>query len=251
MVYRMVHTALESGKYFLVEGHMTSGLTTIQPLEGPRSATGQVVRQLREAIISGRIAPGTRLPEAGVAARLGVSRIPVREALARLESEGLVRRIPYRGTIVVELTPEQLAESFMLRSVLEGLATKLATPRLSAKDVSRLNDLLAQLEAGVREGWHQELAPLHWELHSTIYRRCGSERLTSWINELYNQVPKNPNLVSRSQQAIDEYKRIIRAIQSGDGELAGRLMSEHLDNGSRAITKRFEEILAQEEVSTA
>ena len=117
---------------------MEAGIENIDRLVGPRGTTEQVMGRIRDAIISGRISPGTWLREAKLATRLGVSRIPVREALARLEAEGLVKRVPYRGTRVVRLTVDQVIESFMLRSLLEGFATKLATPHLTPEEVTKL-----------------------------------------------------------------------------------------------------------------
>ncbi len=124
---------------------METGIDSINNLTGPRGTAEQVAERIREAIVLGNIPPGTRLLEAQLATRLGVSRIPVREALARLEAEGLVERAPYQGARVMRLTIDQVRESFMLRSLLEGFATKLATPHVTPEEIARLRAVIAQL----------------------------------------------------------------------------------------------------------
>lgn len=217
------------------------GINLINPLQGPRGAADQVVGRLREAIVSGHLAPGTRLPESRLAAQLGVSRIPVREALSRLEAEGLVKREPYRGTTVAKLSPEQVAESFMLRSLLEGFAAKLATPRLTPERLARLRHLVEQIRSATREGRSTDLPPLHRAFHSTIYLNSGSEKLVSWIEELYMQFPKNLGRTFRFTEPVDEYLEIIRALESGDAELAGKLMSEHIARGGPMAVQYYSE----------
>ncbi len=223
---------------------MEAGIESIDRLAGPRGTTEQVVERIRDAIVSGRIPPGTWLPETKLATQLGVSRIPVREALARLEAEGLVKRVPYRGTMVVRLTVDQVIESFMLRSLLEGFATRLATPRLSPEELAKLKGLVTQLEECARTGRQEDLPSLHREFHSTIYNKCGSTTLIRWINELYNQFPKTLRQTFRLKEPPEECRRIVEAMEAGDAELAGKLMSEHLENGSRVTAKRYAEILS-------
>lgn len=223
---------------------MESAVEGVDPLVGPRGATEQVVERIREAIIAGRIAPGTWLREAKLANQLGVSRIPVREALTRLEAEGLVKRVPYRGTIVERLTLDQVKESYRLRSLLEGFATKLATPHLTPEEIARLRRLVVQLKKCARTRCHEDADPLHREFHAILYNRCGSEKLIRWISELYNQFPKSLRHTARFEEPPEEYRRIVDAIEAKDAELAGKLMSEHLDNGGRATVKHYTERLS-------
>lgn len=223
---------------------MEVGIESIDNLVGRQGTAEQVAGRIREAIISGKIAPGAWLREAALAARIGVSRIPVRDALARLESEGLVERVPYRGARVVRLTVEQVIESFMLRSLLEGFATKLAAPRLSPDEIVRLREIIVELEECARTENREALHPLHGEFHSIINNRCGSAKLLRWLNELYNQFPKNLRLTTRFEEPPREYRRIVEAIEAGDAELAGRLMSEHDENGCKATVSHYREILS-------
>jgi DNA-binding GntR family transcriptional regulator len=222
---------------------METGIESIDQLAGPRGTTEQVAERIRDAIVSGKIAPGTWLREAKLANQLGVSRIPVREALAHLGAEGLVKRVPFRGTMVIRLTEDQVKESFILRSLLEGFATKLATPHLTPGDIARLRSLIAHLEECARTERHEEAAPLHREFHGIIYNRCGSEKLIRWISELYNQFPKSLRRTTRFEEPPGEYRRIVDAIEAGDAEMAGKLMSEHLDIGGRVTVQHYAERL--------
>lgn len=216
----------------------------IRRVEGPKSVVDQVADRLREAITSGQIPPGSKLPETRLAQQMGVSRIPIREALARLEAEGLIKRIPYRGTVVVELTVDQVVESFMLRALLEGFATKVATPRLSQYDLAKLRKLVIQLGECADPAHHEQLTALHREFHSTIYMNSGYAKLISWIEELYYQFPKNLKRIFRFKEPVEECARIVDALEARDAELAGKLMSDHLLMGNEVAVRNYTNMLS-------
>lgn len=230
----------------IVGAGMDAGIDGIDNLAGPRGTTEQVVGLIRQAIVSGRIAPGTWLREAQLAAKVGVSRIPVREALARLEAEGMVDRVPYRGARVARLTLDQVIESFMLRSILEGAAARLATPHVVPEEITELRDLITHLEKYARIGKNDELPPLHRQIHSLIYNRCGSVKLIRWLNELYNQFPRSLRISHRFESQPQEYRSIVDAMEAGDAELAGRLMSAHIETGGKVIIQHYAELLRLE-----
>lgn len=225
---------------------MGADIEGIDNLVGPRGTTEQVAGLVREAIVSGRIVPGTWLREAQLATRIGVSRIPVREALARLEAEGMVERVPFRGARVARLTLEQVNESFMLRSVLEGAAAKMATPHILPEELTKIRGLIRQLEESARLGRNEELPPLHREIHSLIYNRCGSVKLIRWLNELYNQFPRSLRISHRFESQPQEYRAIVNAVEAGDAELAGKLMGEHIETGGKVISQHYAEVLRLE-----
>lgn len=224
---------------------MARNLESIDRIEGPRSTVDHVADRIREAVLSGHLAPGTRLKENQLAEQLGVSRIPIREALSRLEAEGFIKRVPYRGAMVARLTAEQVKESFMLRSLLEGHAAKLAAPKLSRKEVGKLRRLITQIDECARNGHEEKLPALHRVFHSTIYSQCGSAKLISWIEELYSQFPKKWTRTLRLTEPVNEYARIVDAIEAKDADLAGQLMSEHLLNGSQVQTEYYARMFAE------
>jgi DNA-binding GntR family transcriptional regulator len=132
----------------------------------------------------------------------------------------------------------------MLRSLLEGFATKLAAPRLRPEEIDRLKKIIVELEECARTENHEALHPLHGEFHSIINNQCGSAKLIRWLNELHNQFPKNLRRITRFEEPPREYLRIVEAIEAGDAELAGRLMSEHNENGCEATVSHYREILS-------
>jgi DNA-binding GntR family transcriptional regulator len=212
---------------------------------GSRGTADLVVERIREAILSGGLAPGTRLRETHLASRLGVSRIPVREALARLVADGLVEHAPYKGARVVLLTLDQVIESFMLRSLLEGFAAKLATPNMTSEEIGRLRTLIGQLEECGRTDRLEDTPALHREIHAMIYSRCGSAKLLHWIGELDNRFPRSLKRSYRFDDQPQEYRRIVDAIEAGEAELAGRLMGEHIEGGGRVIIRLYAEKLPE------
>lgn len=218
---------------------MTNGIDQINPIQTSAGTAAQVAARLRDAIASGQLQPGTRLREPALAVQLMVSRTPVREALARLEAEGLVKRVPYRGAIVAELTSEQVAEAYMLRGLLEGFATRLATPKLSKQDHLKLRALIREIEESAKRGRSAELDALHREFHFTIYSQCASSKLVGWISELYSQFPKSLKRTARLQEPVAEYYRILEALESGDADLAGEEMTRHIKNGTPANAEYF------------
>lgn len=212
---------------------------------GPRGTADLVAERIREAILSGGLAPGTWLRETRLAIRLGVSRIPVREALARLEADGLVERAPYKGARVVLLTLDQVIESFMLRSLLEGFAAKLATPNMTPEEIGRLRTLIGQMEECGRTGRYEDTPTLHREIHSTIYSRCGSAKLLHWISELDNRFPRSLKRSYRFDDQPQEYLCIVDAIEAGEAERVGKLMSEHIEGGGKVIIQLYAEKLPE------
>lgn len=224
---------------------MSSDLNFMDRIEGQRSAVDQVANRIRDAILSGRLAPGVHLKEKQLAEQLGVSRIPIREALSRLEAEGFVARAPYRGTMVAKLTTEQVTESFMLRALTEGFASELATPRLSQGDLANLRRIVAQLNECIKAARHDELPILRREFHSAIYNRCGSAKLISWIDGLYYQFPRNLRRSFRFAETVGECSRIIDAFEARDSKLAGELMSEHILKGSQVTAEFYANIIPE------
>ena len=125
--------------------------------DGYRSLSDVAFLRLRDAIIDGRLKPGQWLRQEALARELGMSQMPVREALRRLVIEGLAERIAYRGVRVVEFTAADVADMFTVRLVLESLAVRFATPAIAAPEIQRLKDLLRRAE-GLGDAERNELA---------------------------------------------------------------------------------------------
>lgn len=157
-----------------------------QPLK-PQTIEDDILRSVRNAIISGRIGLGEHLNETKTAEEMGVSRIPVREALKKLEQEGLVVRYANRGCFVVDFDDDDVREVFSLRATLESMAFEWLTPRLTAVDFRALHELVSAQEQAVRLGDFDELARLDIRFHEYLVMRAEHTRLLKSWREIYRQ----------------------------------------------------------------
>jgi DNA-binding GntR family transcriptional regulator len=151
-----------------------------------RTMTEQVMARLRDMILSGELAPGSRLDQNDLARRFGVSLVPLREALARLQSSGLVRIVPHRGVFVESLSVEELLDIYQVREALEDLASRLAAPRLSAADLATLDRLKIEMEQTAKIDDFDAFLDLHRDFHFTIYRAAGRRHLLQLIAQLWD-----------------------------------------------------------------
>ncbi|GIW01602.1 MAG: hypothetical protein KatS3mg058_3005 [Roseiflexus sp.] len=151
-----------------------------------RTMTEQVMARLRDMILSGELAPGSRLDQNELARRFGVSLVPLREALARLQSRGLVRIVPHRGVFVESLSVEELLDIYQVREALEELAARLAAPRLTVADLATLDRLKIEMEQTATIDDFDAFLDLHREFHFTIYRAAGRRHLVQLIAQLWD-----------------------------------------------------------------
>lgn len=196
------------------------------------SFADQAEAALRDQILSGHRAPGDRLNEVEIAAELGISRGPVREAMQRLARDGLVLVQPHRGSFVRNLEPDEIVELFDVRNALECAAARLAAERRTDADVIALKGLLdtaAQAVKGTGDAPHY---PAHLDLHELVAIVSGSGRLHRAIVQI-NQELKLVRAASgfrpeRAPQALVEHGDVVSAIVEQDAEGAAELMHKHL-----------------------
>ena len=204
--------------------------TSIAPLTRPAPMVERVYRRLRRAAIEGAFAPDARLVEAELGRSLGVSRTPVREALARLQAEGLVVALPGGGLVARDARSE-LAEVYRLRSVLEGHAARLAAERASDEELAAIagaqRDALAALDAAPVP----ERVRLNNEFHARITAAAHSPRLAALIDGYRDYFLDERSLrLFRRDVALrhhEQHAAIVRALRAGDGDAAERLVREH------------------------
>lgn len=187
---------------------------------------------IREAILSGRFPPGQRLVADELAQEFGTSRMPVREALQRLENAGLVSITPHRGAVVSELSEQEIVEVYHIRAVLEGLAARLAAPRLSPADYDRLNALIDDMAStSTAEPDLEQLLRGNRDLHEIIWQAAQAPRLHELLENLYDASRRFRNisilLPGRLDQIVGEHRRIVRALAAGDPAAAERFANEH------------------------
>jgi len=191
-----------------------------------RSKADEVAAALRELIVRGDIAPGAPLRQRDLAERFGVSPTPVREALRRLESEGLVRNDVNRGSTVAELDAEAVEQSYQIRAALEGLAVRLAAGKLTVAD---LRDARAiHLELGACRDHDPRIHGLDRRFHLRVYECAGSPLLMSMLRLLWRSFPGGPRVLRPHQESTAQHAAILDALEAGDAALAAGRTRDHI-----------------------
>jgi DNA-binding GntR family transcriptional regulator len=206
-----------------------------------RASLSKFVRErIRGRILDGRLKPGARLVEDRLSAELGVSRVPVREALRSLAAEGLVRLEPHRGATVVEVTPETVAELVEVRALLEGQNARLAARRHDPEIVALLRETLAHGNAAAESGTTEELARLNAEFHERLGEASRNSVLLDVMRGLRERTGMAFAINSRARAREDwkEHAGILEAVIAGDEELASLLAIRHVQNAATAYARR-------------
>ena len=192
-----------------------------------------VFENLRTAILEGNLKAGQRLMEVQLAEQLGVSRTPVREAIRKLELEGLVVMLPRKGAYVANMSFKDFIDVLEIRSSLEGLAASLAAERLREEDIEDLERVAKEFETSVREADIDNVLKKDVEFHEKIFLMANNKKLYQLITSLWEQVHRfRVTYVSNydaSLSLVDEHNRILEAIKSGDCELAKKYATEHIE----------------------
>ena len=203
------------------------------------SLPGIVRDEITALIENGTLLPGAWINEADLAARLGVSRAPVREACRGLEQSGLLSFVVNRGAFVREIGKTEAAELYDLRSALFGLAGRELAPKITAEQLEMLHDLLARMELAAASGTLDAYYPLNLEFHRTLLEFTGNRRLLqtylSFIRELH--LFRRQALVSleRMKESNAEHRAIVAALGSHNAVAAASLMEAHVLNAKKRI----------------
>jgi len=215
------------------------------PLSAPerrRGASGIAHAWLREEILSGRLRPGQALSENEIAQRLGVSRTPVREAIIRLESEGLLSVRPQVGTTVAPIDVDAVADGQFLRESIECRTVAIAARRVSAADARELRALLAEQARVAALGDHPAFVPLDDQLHRQLVAMAGRPRIWRAIEDVKAQLDRvrflsleDPSWLATIYR---QHEDIVRHVLAGNAEGAAAAMSRHL----RAVFASIETI---------
>jgi DNA-binding GntR family transcriptional regulator len=200
---------------------------------GYGSAAGAATDALREAILDGVLPPGTWLREADLAAELGVSRTPVREAISRLHNEGLVSRTASSGAVVASLTLEDIIAVYAVRESLEATAARLVASGVNDRLVESLNDIHERMTRAVdKPDAGQKLAELNRQFHAEIREATGNAYLRRFLIEVEHAVRRFQRRAyedaDHMRHTVDEHRRIIDAIAAHDPELAASAAAEHM-----------------------
>ena len=202
-----------------------------------------VFNTLRRAILTGELKPGERLMEIHLANRLGVSRTPIREAIRKLELEGLVTMIPRRGAEVAQITEKSLQDVLEVRRALDALCAELACDRITAEGKVSLKKACDYFEEVTRTGDAVAIAEADVALHDIIVQATGNQRLVQLINNLSEQMYRYRfeyiKDESGHENLINEHRMIYESIMNGDKEKAAAAARLHIDNQERSIIRQI------------
>ncbi|HEX6558386.1 MAG TPA: GntR family transcriptional regulator [Longimicrobiales bacterium] len=197
------------------------------------------VQELRERILRGDYPEGAALRQDALAGELGVSRIPIREALRQLEVEGLVTFSPHAGAVVSTLSLGEIAELFELRAILEADVMRKAVPNMTVDDTQRAQAILEAYDAAFETGDVSEWGALNWEFHSTLLAAAGRPLTLNMLSLLHNQSDRYTRLqltlTHGESVASEEHKAILQAAAKGDAELAARRIKTHIESAGRKL----------------
>jgi DNA-binding GntR family transcriptional regulator len=204
-----------------------------------KTVTDLALEALREKILRGDYPEGEPLRQDALAADLGVSRIPVREALRQLEAEGLVAFSPHCGAVVSSLSLAEIEELFEMRGLLEAKLIRLAIPRLTREDLSRAEAVLDLYEAAFARRDVAEWGALNWRFHSTLLSAADRPLTLGVLNNLHNQSDRYMRmqlaLTHGEDRAIGEHRAILAAARSRDIDGASAFLYEHVVSAGRAL----------------
>ncbi|KDN24124.1 GntR family transcriptional regulator [Amycolatopsis rifamycinica] len=204
----------------------------------PLAATRQRVREeLRERILTGRLRPGDRLVERELAEDLGVSRVPVREAIRSLEAEGFLVVQSPRRVVVRQLARVDVEELFDVREALEGLAAGLAAERAGAAALKRLDRALADAARATARGDAARITVLNSRFHDEIVAIAGNALLSTMLQPLEGRLRWLTSQNEHWAELLDEHRRLYEAIASGDADRAKASAVEHV-RVNREVTLR-------------
>jgi DNA-binding GntR family transcriptional regulator len=209
----------------------------------------QVYQRLRDDILSNAYPPDAALPEKTLAEQLSVSRVPVREALRRLASEGLVTLRPRHGAVVKSLSPQEFLDAYRVREALEELAIRLALPNLTQADMDELATLQANMRAFAATGDAEGFFTANRAFHALFIERSENNYLKNIYYPLMDQMRRHISsslgLRGGLERSIDEHQAILDAVRAGDAAEAGRLLREHIHVPQRALEESAPQRLAR------
>jgi DNA-binding GntR family transcriptional regulator len=210
----------------------------------PAALTDWAYKIIKDDLLRHDTPPGRQLHVEALAEQLGISRTPVREALLKLERDGLVHVVPRVGFFVSELSYEDIMELFELRELIETWAAERAARFLTAADLERMEQLIQESVWAVEQGDLSRFLEIDVEFHNLLIERSDNRRLVSMLEGVRDLMFRERIFSLRSQENIQaslgEHRRILEALSRRDGERAGKAMSEHLSNAGERLGRLFE-----------
>ena len=199
-----------------------------------------VFNTLRKAILRGELKPGERLMEIQLANKLGVSRTPIREAIRKLELEGLVLMIPRKGAEVAQITEKNMQDVLEVRKALEELSVQLACERITAEQVEEMKMAAEDFRKVLKSGDVTKIAEADVKFHDIIFAATNNQRLITLLNNLREQMYRfRVEYLKQKEcypQLLEEHDKLIALISGGEVEEACELMGCHIDNQASTVS---------------
>jgi DNA-binding GntR family transcriptional regulator len=216
----------------------------VGPISSPTLVDAVTVR-LRNSILRGRFAPGERLVEADLARELGISRGPVREALAVLERDGIVVNVPRKGKFVLSFDAVRISEIYSLRKTLEAYAVELIIDRLTDFEREALSNAVAEIEDAANSGSISLIAERDLAFHNRLYELSGHQLLrTVWAENIASKLRMLVNITTRTHDPLIDtggnHRVLIDAINAKDKAEARRLVAQHIDDAWHRASSSLE-----------
>lgn len=215
------------------EGSNTTNHISLRPLQGARSLADQVYEYLRTEIVSGRLTPGARVVELDVASTMGTSQGPVREALQRLEREGLVEKRSHSATFVTSVSIDEMYELFSIRSVIEGFAIRRTVERITPEQCDQLEQLIEAMRIAGQNDDMLTLTGHDLQFHRLLCQWSGSGTLQRSWDPLYSQTQRfvvrtHKDYFASLTDIADTHRPIVAALRSHDAANVTQLIQDHV-----------------------
>ncbi|WP_211840745.1 GntR family transcriptional regulator [Saccharopolyspora hirsuta] len=227
-------------------------MNVVDRVPRPKSLTELAYQELRDGILEGGFAPGRRVSVVSLAAEMGMSRSPVRAAVERLATDGLMTLTP-GGAFVPTAGRGDLLDALAVRAPLEGLAARLAAPQLADSDIDVLSSIHAEFDAAVKRGDTRVARKADFQFHQQVQTHCGNECLVEHLERVQARVilaTYSTAWSSDQTKAVPEHALILAALSARDGEAAGRAATVHLENLAERVRREWRR-RDREESSTA
>jgi DNA-binding GntR family transcriptional regulator len=213
-----------------------------------KTTTARVVDLLRDQILSGALTEGMQLRQEKLAAELGVSRVPIREALHQLEAEGLVTQESHKGAVVSGLSIDDLEEIYEIRARLETWLLELSMPLMTAQHYKRAEELLAQMAVDQQD---EHWSSLNWNFHAALYAPANRPQTLELIRKLYlnayRHFPLPIRLTGGRDRMHREHQLLLDLCRQGDIERAKDHLEQHILMGARHLINRLKALRRREE----
>ncbi len=208
-------------------------------IEEPKLLSEDIAESIKKAIIRGKFKPGEKISEGELAESMGTSRTPLREAFRKLENEGFIEIIPRKGAVVTEIYPEEASDLYQIKSVLEGLAAKLAMSRITEKEIDKLEKINEDLKSLIDKNDIEMFYKTHQRFHEVFVKSCGNDRLIQMVRNLNDHFKRygivSLTLPGQFENATRQHAEIVEAFRQGDEKQVEAKVRKNVMTGGRVL----------------